>query len=317
MQNVSNFLSQAQSLDEIGISHVTDKSSLVHNYLASYERMLRHLRDQTFTLIEIGVLNGASLRMWADFFPKAKIIGVDIGEGARQYATSRIQIEIGSQDDREFMEQLAKAHEPLVVIDDGSHRADHQIHSFEFVFPFLKPGGCYIIEDTLAPHGAHRAIMLGNSEILAGDYFNKLQRHMMLGFDESEKNESIWYAFRHAESVEALHHAIAIWKAKPIDVSPEHIARLEQVTERLNDHAAFYQFADFLAERVHDQRRALNWMMRAANTAPDSPWPHFRVSVIAKRLGDREMALAAAKRAVARAPDTLLFREHLQKIDAG
>ncbi len=95
-------------------------------------------------------------------------------------------------------------------------------------------------------------------------------------------------------------------------ISPE----LEQITERLNDHAAFYQFADFLAERVHDQKRALTWMRRAADAAPQNPWPHFRISVIAKRIGDREMALAAAKRAVAHAPDTLLFREHLQMLDA-
>lgn len=305
-----------ESLDDIGIANITDKSSLVHNYLVSYERMLRHLRDESFTLIEIGVLSGASLRMWADYFPKAKIIGVDIGEGARQYAQGRIQIEIGSQDDRQFMEHLARTHEPLVVIDDGSHRADHQIHSFEFVFPFLKPGGCYIIEDTLAPHGPHRAVMLGNSKIPAGEYFNTLQRHMMLGFDDAERNEGIRYAFQHTESVEALHHAIAIWKAKPIDVSAEHIAKLEQITERLNHHAAFYQFADFLAERVRDQKRALTWMTRAASTAPQSPWPQFRISVIAKRLGDRDLSIAAAKRAVACAPDTLLFREHLQMLDA-
>ncbi len=108
-KTIHRFPMQAQqTLDDIGIANVTDKSSLVHNYLVSYDRMLGHMRDQAFTLIEIGVLSGASLRMWAEFFPKAKIIGLDIGEGARQHATSRIQIEIGSQDDREFMERIAR-----------------------------------------------------------------------------------------------------------------------------------------------------------------------------------------------------------------
>lgn len=35
-----------------------------------------------------------------------------------------------------------------VVIDDGSHRVDHQIASFEVLFPLLSDHGIYVVEDT-------------------------------------------------------------------------------------------------------------------------------------------------------------------------
>lgn len=34
-----------------------------------------------------------------------------------------------------------------VVIDDGSHHPYHQLRTFLFLFPYLPPGGIYVIED--------------------------------------------------------------------------------------------------------------------------------------------------------------------------
>ena len=67
-------------LDELGILHGTDKGSLGHGYLGHYERILGPLRDEPITILEIGVSDGASLRMWADYFTRATIVGVDINE---------------------------------------------------------------------------------------------------------------------------------------------------------------------------------------------------------------------------------------------
>src|ERR1700733_5098306 len=96
-------------------------------------------------------------------FPRATVVGVDTADDCRQYAAERIKIEIGSQDDRQFMTHVAKTYEPTVVIDDGSHRADHQIITFETVYPLLRPGACYIIEDTRVPTDVRPPAALGNS----------------------------------------------------------------------------------------------------------------------------------------------------------
>jgi hypothetical protein len=56
---------------------------------------------------------------------------------------------IGSQDDPEFLVRtVASIGRPDIVLDDGSHVAEHQKASFETLFPLLKEGGLYVIEDT-------------------------------------------------------------------------------------------------------------------------------------------------------------------------
>ncbi len=117
-------------LDVIGTLEGTNKSSLYHDYLYAYENVLRPLRQEHFTLLEIGVYDGASLRMWKNYFPHAKIVGIDINPACADLAAERIAVEIGSQDDPEFLDRVMQQYRPLVVIDDGSHLAHHIISSF-------------------------------------------------------------------------------------------------------------------------------------------------------------------------------------------
>jgi len=107
------------------------------------------MRDDAITLLEIGVLGGASLRMWRGFFEQGRIFGVDFKPEAATHADSRIEILIGDQTDLGFLDRVVAAAGPLdVVIDDGGHRARQQTASLIFLWPHIKPGGYYIIEDT-------------------------------------------------------------------------------------------------------------------------------------------------------------------------
>lgn len=131
----------------------TDKEG-VHGYADAYERHLRHLRDEPITLLEIGIggyadphQGGASLRMWKAFFPKARIIGLDIQDKS-PLAEDRITILRGSQADADLLERIAREHGPFdVVIDDGSHWCKHVLASFRTLFPHLTDHGIYAIED--------------------------------------------------------------------------------------------------------------------------------------------------------------------------
>jgi hypothetical protein len=55
-------------LKEIGEKYGTDK--VEHDYLDFYEK---ELPKQVGKLLEIGVLNGASLRMWKEYYTEAAI----------------------------------------------------------------------------------------------------------------------------------------------------------------------------------------------------------------------------------------------------
>ncbi len=146
------------SLRDLAIATGTDKEG-GHSYTAAYERHLGRLRGQPITLLEIGVggyadsaVGGASLRMWKSYFARGKVIGLDIEDKAH-FSEDRIVIVRGDQGDPAVLEDLASRFGPFdVVIDDGSHRSDHVITSFQVLFPHVSDGGVYVIEDLQAAY---------------------------------------------------------------------------------------------------------------------------------------------------------------------
>jgi hypothetical protein len=138
-----------KSLDEIGKDYGTDKSSLVHDYLNKYPKHMPYYKFETLKILEIGVLDGGSLRTWRDYFYNSTIVGIDINEECKKHEEDRIIVEIGSQTDKEFLDSVVKKHGPFnMIIDDGSHMCSHVIFSFENLIDSVVSGGCYIVEDS-------------------------------------------------------------------------------------------------------------------------------------------------------------------------
>jgi predicted O-methyltransferase YrrM len=137
------------SLDHLAHRYQTDKASGRHGFAAIYDRILRARRDEPITLLEIGVYRGASLRMWARYFAHGEIHGVDVDERAREHGGERITIHIGDASRPEVLAPIvAQAGGRFdVIIDDGSHRYEHQYPSLVALWPHLAPGGLYAIED--------------------------------------------------------------------------------------------------------------------------------------------------------------------------
>ena len=92
---------------------------------------------------------GASLKTWYEYFPNARIVGLDIND-AKFLENDRTTTHQVDQGDRNQLAELRKIYPDEsfdLIIDDGSHRADHQQTSLELLYPLLKSGGYYIIED--------------------------------------------------------------------------------------------------------------------------------------------------------------------------
>ena len=118
------------------------------NYPEIYDKHFTSYRDKPISILEIGVYKGGSMRLWEKYFPKAKIYGVDIDEKCKHYESDRTKIFIGDQSDRSFLRNvMSEIKQVDIIIDDGSHRADHQIATFEEMYYFLKTPGVYLIED--------------------------------------------------------------------------------------------------------------------------------------------------------------------------
>ena len=133
-------------LETLGDRHAPSKR--MHDYLKHYWTHFRDVRESVRTVLEIGVQAGRSLRMWREFFPHATIHGLDTNATCMRHEGDRIRIHIGDQNDRARLARLCREiPEPDIIIDDGSHRADDQILTFDALFPHVRAGGCYVIED--------------------------------------------------------------------------------------------------------------------------------------------------------------------------
>jgi hypothetical protein len=140
-------------LTRIAILRGTDKWG-PHFYTPVYHELFHHLRDLPIRLLEIGVgghesavLGGGSLLMWADYFPHARIVGIDVA-AKRLDPHPRLTVLRGSQSDPSFLAQVVADHGPFdIVVDDGSHVPADVVASFDVLFPALADGGFYVIED--------------------------------------------------------------------------------------------------------------------------------------------------------------------------
>jgi hypothetical protein len=142
-------------LTRLANKYKTDKGTLphdpasgwmeyTHNYCDFYESMLAPMRLSAKRVLEIGVWHGASLKMWRDYFPNAHIYGMDV-EDCKQYDEERVTTLVGDQAKREHLRGLP-THLDLIV-DDGGHSMEQQQVSLAALFPHVKPGGYYILED--------------------------------------------------------------------------------------------------------------------------------------------------------------------------
>jgi len=217
------------SLDEIGIRTGTDKSSELHDYLATYESAFRHLRDEPIQLLEIGVHKGSSIRMWEEYFPRAQLFGVDISPACRQYASDRISILIGDQSRTAFLERLAKKLRPTIVIDDGSHVWSHQIETLQKLLPVVRPGGFFVVEDIHTSFGEDYAKVYGRgSGETAFDYVSRIAESITAGTRAGAPSDDFdAYCRRTVESVQFIKNS-AIFRKKAF---PQRKYRVRSVAE--------------------------------------------------------------------------------------
>lgn len=120
------------------------------HFLPIYDRALAPYRGQAVRFLELGVSYGGSLEMWRAYFgPEAIIHGIDINPECASRFDPPNKVHIGSQADPDLLRRVVSemGGPPDIVLDDGSHVANHQRASFRVLWPLLAVGGLYVIED--------------------------------------------------------------------------------------------------------------------------------------------------------------------------
>lgn len=127
------------TLEELALMYGTDK--LEHGYIPFYEK---HLPKNPKKILEIGIKDGRSARMWLKYFPDVQFHGLDLfKEYPPPFQDPRATWYEGNQCDWELLERL-RNEDFDCVIDDGSHNARDQMITFFGLFN----GKHYFIEDT-------------------------------------------------------------------------------------------------------------------------------------------------------------------------
>jgi predicted O-methyltransferase YrrM len=111
-------------------------------------------------MIEVGVLDGGSTVYWHHHYDLARLAAFDIAAEApcltrylaRNGLTDAVRVHFGvAQTDRERLRAAIDGDfgdDPVdAVIDDASHEYAATKACFETIFPYLRTGGAYIIED--------------------------------------------------------------------------------------------------------------------------------------------------------------------------
>jgi hypothetical protein len=123
------------------------------HYFEAYHVIFGLRRPQALRILEIGVYQGASLRLWRRYFdnPGTVIVGIDIDPACARFDSSpeNIHVRIGSQADAAFLATVTRDFGPFdIIIDDGSHQSSHMIASFNHLFAgALRDDGIYLVED--------------------------------------------------------------------------------------------------------------------------------------------------------------------------
>ncbi len=119
------------------------------HYFEVYDRHFSKYRGKEVVILEIGISQGGSLQMWKDYFgDKAKIYGIDINPKCKDFEEKNIEIFIGSQSDRNFLQNVKeKIPKVDIFIDDGGHTMQQLIVSYQELFGHIKEDGVYLAED--------------------------------------------------------------------------------------------------------------------------------------------------------------------------
>jgi demethylmacrocin O-methyltransferase len=150
---MSGLICPPVQLGALAVEYGSDKWASFHWYTAHYEKHFAKYRDQPVRVLEIGIggfdadTGGGSLRMWKTYFRRGLVFGLDLFDKS-ELDQQRLTTLVADQSDAAGLRAIADRYGPFdIVIDDGSHENEHIRTSFDALFPHVRPGGVYVIED--------------------------------------------------------------------------------------------------------------------------------------------------------------------------
>jgi len=132
------------------VQQFSDKGT-VHSYIDFYGEHFAGRRMYA-RILEIGLMTGASMKLWTEYFYLYDIAGIDLRAGWNDIkpwqqdleSDPKIELHFGIDSTRQQVEFDNSFH---IILDDGAHDWQSQFLTFRNYWPALAVGGVYYIED--------------------------------------------------------------------------------------------------------------------------------------------------------------------------
>lgn len=122
----------------------TDKDN-PHQYGPVYDALIPD-RGSVRGVLELGIWRGYSLKAWREAFPTATVAGVDVNP-EHCPKVEGCEVHHCDQGDRLGLLRVVRGRQWDLIVDDASHIVADQLFSLLVLWPFLEPGGVYVIEE--------------------------------------------------------------------------------------------------------------------------------------------------------------------------
>ena len=134
-----------------GIGDAGDEGTKPVHFYDQYESYFAPFADQPVKVLELGVYKGDSLKILSSYFRHGTVVGVDIKDPGIDFSSyPNAVFELGDQRKADQLAALSSTYAPGgwdIIIDDAAHFGSWSLLSYKALFPCLKPGGLFIVED--------------------------------------------------------------------------------------------------------------------------------------------------------------------------
>jgi hypothetical protein len=141
------------SLLELVDNSRTDKNT-VHSYLELYQNLLINKKDTAKNVLEVGIQDGGSIKLWSDFFINANVYGIDImkidkvWKGIKNKNNIILHTSCDAYNDNFFINNfLNKNIKYDLMLDDGPHTLESMKKFIKLYSQIMTDDGILIIED--------------------------------------------------------------------------------------------------------------------------------------------------------------------------
>jgi cephalosporin hydroxylase len=141
------------SLIELIDNSKTDKNTL-HSYIELYEKLLCSQKETAKNVLEVGIYNGGSIKLWRDYFVNAQVYALDIihenkiWDKIKNDQRITLYTSTDAYNDNIFKTKFLDTGLKFdFMLDDGPHTLDSMIKFIKLYSQIMTEKGILIIED--------------------------------------------------------------------------------------------------------------------------------------------------------------------------